>query len=66
MQLHFVGFNPCANNNGGCAHLCLLSSTHPDGYTCVCHNGTQLKPNMKDCIPSIQAPEAIEGGMSMQ
>ena len=47
----FIGFNPCANNNGGCTHLCLLSSTHPNGYTCACHNGTMLQSNRRDCIP---------------
>ena len=36
------GVSPCAINNGGCAHLCLLSSTHPKGYTCTCHCGTRL------------------------
>ena len=61
IALFLIGFNPCANNNGGCAHLCLLSSTHPDGYTCACHNGTQLQSNMKDCIPSVQAPESVQG-----
>ena len=50
--LFHIGFNPCANNNGGCAHLCLLSSTHADGYTCACHNKSKLQSNLRDCIPS--------------
>jgi hypothetical protein len=55
------GFNPCTTNNGGCAHLCLLSSTHPDGYTCACHSGTRLLSNKRDCTPSTQKPEDIQG-----
>lgn len=47
----YIGYNPCANNNGGCAHLCLLSSNHPDGYTCACHSGSRLHMNKKNCIP---------------
>ncbi|KAK6630230.1 hypothetical protein RUM43_015023 [Polyplax serrata] len=32
---------PCSNNNGGCSHLCLLS-TDPSGYTCACPTGVKL------------------------
>ena len=28
--------DPCADNNGGCSHLCLLSATERAGYSCVC------------------------------
>ena len=46
----FLGVNPCAINNGGCAHLCLLSNTDQRNYTCACHTGTQLDQNGHDCI----------------
>lgn len=32
---------PCSVNNGGCSHLCLLS-TNPSGYTCACPTGVKL------------------------
>ena len=44
-----LGINPCAINNGGCAHLCLLSNTDQRYYTCACHSGTQLDQNGHDC-----------------
>ena len=44
-----LGINPCAINNGGCAHLCLLSNTDQRNYTCACHSGTQLDLNGRDC-----------------
>ena len=44
-----LGINPCAINNGGCAHLCLLSNTDQRNYTCACHTGTQLDQNGYDC-----------------
>ncbi|XP_039278794.1 low-density lipoprotein receptor-related protein 6 [Nilaparvata lugens] len=35
---------PCSHNNGGCSHLCLLS-TRPPGYTCACPTGIRLISN---------------------
>ncbi|XP_075213889.1 low-density lipoprotein receptor-related protein 6 [Lycorma delicatula] len=32
---------PCARNNGGCSHLCLLTSQSP-GYSCACPTGIKL------------------------
>lgn len=32
--------NLCANDNGGCSHLCLRT---PSGYTCKCPTGLKLK-----------------------
>ncbi|XP_041472474.1 low-density lipoprotein receptor-related protein 4-like [Lytechinus variegatus] len=32
---------PCDVNNGGCSHLCLLSSS-PEGFTCACPTGIML------------------------
>ena len=31
--------NLCVENNGNCSHLCLLSSTAPEGYSCACPDG---------------------------
>lgn len=36
---------PCALNNGGCSHLCLLSTVSPAGYTCACPTGVKLIDN---------------------
>ena len=47
---YYTGTNPCAVNNGGCAHLCLLSVNNPRNYTCMCHNGARLHQNGHDCI----------------
>ena len=49
--LFVVAINPCASNNGGCSHLCLLS-TAPGGHTCACPDGHgyQLAANQRDCI----------------
>ena len=30
-----LGFNHCSLNNGGCSHLCLLSTTER-GFSCAC------------------------------
>lgn len=30
-----IGINPCANNNGGCAELCLFSGDH---VRCQCYH----------------------------
>lgn len=48
---HVAAINPCASNNGGCSHLCLLS-TAPGGHTCACPDGYgyQLAANQRDCI----------------
>lgn len=35
---------PCAHNNGGCSHLCLLT-TKPPGYSCACPTGIKLLNN---------------------
>lgn len=42
------GPNPCAENNGGCSHLCLLSISKT--YKCECPHVMQLSSDNKTCI----------------
>ncbi|XP_043921911.1 low-density lipoprotein receptor-related protein 5 [Protopterus annectens] len=46
------GTNPCADNNGGCSHLCFFT---PHGLKCACPMGLELLSDMKTCI----IPEAF-------
>uniref|UniRef100_A0A3P8UDB5 Low density lipoprotein receptor-related protein 6 n=1 Tax=Amphiprion percula TaxID=161767 RepID=A0A3P8UDB5_AMPPE len=46
------GTNPCAENNGGCSHLCLYK---PQGIQCGCPIGLELIADMRTCI----VPEAF-------
>lgn len=46
-RLQPPGNNPCKNNNGGCSHLCLLSSTNATGYSCACPTGVKLLSKYK-------------------
>ena len=46
-----VAPNPCGSGNGGCSHLCLLSSD-PNGYSCACPDGWVLQGN-QSCIPGM-------------
>ncbi|XP_071041955.1 low-density lipoprotein receptor-related protein 1B [Parasteatoda tepidariorum] len=39
---------PCGKSNGGCSHLCLLSSVYPY-YSCACPTGVKLKLDGKSC-----------------
>ena len=43
----------CENNNGGCSHLCLLSSDFPH-YSCACPTGVLLKSDNKTCAESAE------------
>uniref|UniRef100_A0A4W3II11 Low-density lipoprotein receptor-related protein n=1 Tax=Callorhinchus milii TaxID=7868 RepID=A0A4W3II11_CALMI len=47
-----LGTNPCADDNGGCSHLCLY---RPQGVRCACPIGLELIRDMKTCI----VPEAF-------
>ncbi|XP_023673593.2 low-density lipoprotein receptor-related protein 6-like isoform X1 [Paramormyrops kingsleyae] len=47
-----LGTNPCAENNGGCSHLCLY---RPQGVQCACPIGLELIGDMSTCI----VPEAF-------
>lgn len=48
----FSGTNACADNNGGCSHLCLY---RPQGVSCACPIGLELMSDMSTCI----VPEAF-------
>ncbi|KAJ8664776.1 hypothetical protein QAD02_006438 [Eretmocerus hayati] len=41
--------NPCAKNNGGCQHLCLLSTTTKSRASCGCKIGYELSQDGKSC-----------------
>lgn len=46
--------NPCAVNNSGCEHFCLLShrdSSQANSYRCKCKIGYQLRRDLKTCEP---------------
>ena len=46
--------NPCdANGNGGCSHLCLLSSTDSRGYSCACPDEMNLDETGLTCTQGI-------------
>ncbi|XP_054165416.1 low-density lipoprotein receptor-related protein 6-like [Oppia nitens] len=44
---------PCDQENGGCSHLCLLSSISPF-YSCGCPTGVQLLSDLKTCATGPQ------------
>lgn len=41
--------NPCADSNGGCSYLCVLSSERAEGFSCVCPTGIALSGNGTSC-----------------
>lgn len=48
-----VVHNPCAVNNGGCSHLCLLAPA-PKASSCACPTGINLQTDGKTCTPGIK------------
>lgn len=44
--------NPCEPTNGGCEHLCLLSS-QDQKFSCACDKGWKLQPDEKTCSEEI-------------
>uniref|UniRef100_A0A670J4S2 Low-density lipoprotein receptor-related protein 4 n=1 Tax=Podarcis muralis TaxID=64176 RepID=A0A670J4S2_PODMU len=46
---HPLGANKCGVRNGGCSHLCL---PNPEGFSCACPTGIQLKSDERTCDPS--------------
>ncbi|CAF4853997.1 unnamed protein product [Pieris macdunnoughi] len=47
-----LGWNACAQNNGGCSHFCF---NRPQDYVCSCPMGLELGSDKKNCIE----PEAF-------
>ena len=45
-----AGDNPCHSHNGGCSHLCLLSSTEMSGYHCACPDRLVLGVDGHVCL----------------
>uniref|UniRef100_A0A8K9VBI4 EGF-like domain-containing protein n=1 Tax=Oncorhynchus mykiss TaxID=8022 RepID=A0A8K9VBI4_ONCMY len=45
---HSLVQSPCAVNNGGCSHLCLLAPP-PKGSSCTCPTGINLQLDGKTC-----------------
>lgn len=44
--------NPCGNSNGGCQHMCVITSLGMDkelGYRCACNIGWMLSNDLKSC-----------------
>ncbi|XP_072034880.1 low-density lipoprotein receptor-related protein 2-like isoform X2 [Amphiura filiformis] len=50
--------NPCGTNNGGCSHLCLLS-TNNNGYTCKCPNNFMMNRDGKTCTANCNVHEFL-------
>lgn len=46
------GTNGCAENNGGCSHLCFH---RPRGLSCACPMGLELLSDLRTCV----VPEAF-------
>jgi low-density lipoprotein receptor-related protein 1 (alpha-2-macroglobulin receptor) len=54
LQLNRGRTNPCEIDNGGCSHLCLISSGN--NYSCACPSSFQLdQTNGKTCIANCSA-----------
>lgn len=47
-----TGTNQCAENNGGCSHLCLA---YPGGHTCRCTQG-YIAVDDTQCVSGLQCP----------
>lgn len=43
--------NPCGDNNGGCAHMCVVTAVQNGGlgYRCACNVGHRLEKDLRNC-----------------
>ncbi|XP_063382257.1 low-density lipoprotein receptor-related protein 2 isoform X1 [Cydia fagiglandana] len=43
--------NPCGHDNGGCAHLCIVTALQNGGlgYRCACNIGYKLETDLRSC-----------------
>lgn len=49
LQPYGTNLNPCTDKNGGCSHLCLISPSGDQNYTCGCPSSYLLDDNGKTC-----------------
>ena len=49
MIIH-AGTNPCQMANGGCSHICLLSSVEISGFSCACPDDLMLDVDAQTCL----------------
>ncbi|KAH7646170.1 low-density lipoprotein receptor-like protein [Dermatophagoides farinae] len=49
-QFNSINYTRCMVDNGGCSHLCLLSSTARDNFACDCPLAMRLGPDSRNCI----------------
>lgn len=50
-----AGTHPCERSNGGCSHLCLLTSSH-QRFSCRCPTGVNLLDDQRTCEQVIAGP----------
>lgn len=56
------GNHPCTVANGNCSHLCLTSSFHSLGYSCVCPEGMAIGEDGRNCVTATMVPITTEPG----
>jgi len=44
-----VANSSCLRDNGGCSHLCLLSPSSDEGFSCACPTGVTLSDDNVTC-----------------
>lgn len=53
--------HPCQTSNGGCSHLCFVTNSQKQQYTCDCPDQMKLYANNKTCIPK-NIPKTVDCG----
>ena len=62
-MLEYAVPNPCLIANGGCSHICLLSTVDPRHYSCSCPKGMILGDDSHSCINIAATLPLIQHGM---